>query len=326
MFSRLFSLFSRYFNKIHFRQQNQEIRFNLMAVVPDRILVIRERVDLMRNNLIKMVGIINECEALCQEEEQMNKSKQSTLNKHFEKNEPLLNETFSSNSPSSSIDSISSLVTEPNKPLSDSLESNMRQLRSANISNKMLINNNKENAKFSSRNKQDTCDEVEIIFCLNSNDLIDDLIKNTQSDVKVIDMNNNNNSKIKLELNRILEKLDLIDLNKLFKIEFVKTCKSKTKIFKKNEDDCENSDAKSYFDSPNNFHEFKVESQNSSNIDDDFKFYRRISNLDELKSIETKLEYEIEADESKCNEEMEKKNKYKVKLISIKIFLSGAFA
>ncbi len=298
-----------------------------MAVVPDKIIIIREKINLMKNNLKWITQFICEFELFNQEEEQRNFEQAFFLNKTSIKNEPTLNETFFSNSsPSSSNDSISSLVTEPSKKIRESSESNIRKLRSTNLNNKPQeknnFTNNRENSKSNSQKRQ-ICQTTDIFFSLNSNDLIDELIKNSFSSTKEDDLKTNSNLKFKSNLNKILDKLDLIDISKLFKIELIKSQKVKDlkindeifSFFKMEKYESENgekdnsNDSKKYCDND-------VFDHNSKKIviEENIKFFKTSVSLEDLKSLEFKLKSEIELDESKCNEEIEKKNKYKVNI------------
>jgi len=298
-----------------------------MAVVPDKIIIIREKINLMKNNLKWITQFLCEFELFNQEEEQRNFEQAFFLNKTSIKNEPTLNETFFSNSsPSSSNDSISSLVTEPSKKIRESSESNIRKLRSTNLNNKPQeknnFTNNRENSKSNSQKRQ-ICQTTDIFFSLNSNDLIDELIKNSFSSTKEDDLKTNSNLKFKSNLNKILDKLDLIDISKLFKIELIKSQKVKDlkindeifSFFKMEKYESENgekdnsNDSKKYCDND-------VFDHNSKKIviEENIKFFKTSVSLEDLKSLEFKLKSEIELDESKCNEEIEKKNKYKVNI------------
>jgi hypothetical protein len=299
-----------------------------MAVVPDKIIIIREKINLMNNNLRRITQFICEFELLNQEEEQRNFEQQFFFKKTSIKNEPTLNDTFFSNSsPSSSNDSISSLVTEPSKKIRESSESNIRKLRSTNSNNKPQEKNNfinnRENSKSNSQKRQ-IWQTIDIFFSLNSNDLIDELIKNYFSSTKEDDLKTNSNLKFKSNLNKILDTLDLIDISKLFKIELIKSQKVKDlkindeifNFFKMDKFESENgekdnsNDSKNYCDNDVFDHDSK-----KIVIEENIKFFKTSVSLEDLKSLEFKLKSEIELDESKCNEEIEKKNKYKVSIL-----------
>ena len=193
-----------------------------MAVVPDKITLIREKINLMNKNLIKLNQFINEFEILNQEEDRLLDQQNSFL-----KNESIINDSFFSNpSPSStnsySNDSISSLVTEPSKKIRELSETNIRKLRSTNTkSSQIQTTTIKGNSKYDFQKKRNLHD-INIYFNLDSNELIDDLMKKSFSISKIDDGKKNNQQKFKNALNKILEKLELIDMNKLFTIELIK--------------------------------------------------------------------------------------------------------
>ena len=275
-----------------------------MAVVPDKMILIREKINLMNSNLKKITQFITEFENFNQEEEQ----RQFDLQTIFIKNDPILNDTFFSNSsPSSSNDSISSLVTEPSKKLHESSETNIRKLRSTN--NRSIINNCtsiKEDSKFNLQKKR-SFQDINMYFSLESNDLVDDIIKNSFSNIKQDDVKVNSQSKFKNDLNKILEKLEIFDINKLFKIELIKP--SKVKELNKNDEiysylKAENNDKESFSDNKQYFDYDEILDDNQkTTIDVNIKYLKTATNLDELKSIKIKLKSEIDSDESKCNEE-----------------------
>ena len=326
-----------------------------MAVVPDKMLLIREKIGLMNNNLNIVINTINQYELNIKSNETIlfQHLEQNTANKYLIKHEPTLNDTFltSPSSSSSSNDSISSLVTESSKiPNVDSLDVNTRQLRSTNskssLTNNNLINSTNENAKSIGDLPKRLFETFQINFSLTSNDLMCDLVKNLNSNNSFVingktnDVNNSNSSnnmlKFKCELRKILEKMDLSDLNKLFKIECIKCTQLHNKCqINKNEDESlynlkinNGSDENDHSvddinelnpdcntDSlVNNGIELKNKNVPSTIIlDDNLNCFKRIVSLNELKLIEMKLKNEIDSDESKFNEEIDKKNKYKVK-------------
>jgi site-specific DNA-cytosine methylase len=55
-----------------------------------------------------------------------------------------------------------------------------------------------------------------------------------------------------------------------------------------------------------------AENNNKTIIDENVKYLKTSSSIEELKSVKARLKSEIDSDELKCNEEVEKKNKYKV--------------
>jgi hypothetical protein len=287
-----------------------------MAVVPDKITLIREKINLMNKNLIKLNQFINEFEFLNQEEDRLLDQQNS-----FVKNESIINDSFFSNSSPSSTnsysnDSISSLVTEPSKKIRELSETNIRKLRSTNTkSSQIQTTNIKENSKNNFQKKRNLHD-INIYFNLDSNELIDDLIKKSFSISKIDDGKKSNQLKFKNALNKILEKLEIIDMNRMFTIESIKY--SSVKEIKKNENilNCfktENNQKDSIND-----HEERIdydeiaENNNKTIIDENLKYLKTTSSIEELKSVKTRLKSEIDSDELKCNEEVEKKNKYKV--------------
>lgn len=285
-----------------------------MAVVPDKITLIREKINLMNKNLIKLNQFINEFEILNQEEDRLLDQQNSFL-----KNESIINDSFFSNpSPSStnsySNDSISSLVTEPSKKIRELSETNIRKLRSTNTkSSQIQTTTIKGNSKYDFQKKRNLHD-INIYFNLDSNELIDDLMKKSFSISK--NGKKNNQQKFKNALNKILEKLELIDMNKLFTIELIKY--SSVKEIKKNENilnyfKTENNQKESFNDHEEQIDYDEIaENNNKTIIDENVKYLKTSSSIEELKSVKARLKSEIDSDELKCNEEVEKKNKYKV--------------
>ena len=105
-------------------------------------------------------------------------------------------------------------------------------------------------------------------------------------------------------------------MNKLFTIELIKY--SSVKEIKKNENilnyfKTENNQKESFNDHEEQIDYDEIaENNNKTIIDENVKYLKTSSSIEELKSVKARLKSEIDSDELKCNEEVEKKNKYKV--------------
>ena len=235
-----------------------------MAVVPDKMLILREQIELMNENRAKIEKIINSYESslINGYNNESNNSDDTSFPKNItiktENTDQIIqNDNRNSNCISTDNESSQSI-------------SNTRQLRSNNSSS--ILKSNKLST--SNSNNQLITDKeecnYEIIFNLKSNDVVNELINNC----------NNNILKLKANLDLLIENnFDSIELSKLFKIE---------KISDVND------------------------SSNYNNEKNDIMSIRKLVNLSDLKIIDLKLKNEIDFDEVKYNDEVEKRKKYKV--------------
>lgn len=215
-------------------QQNHEIRFNLMAVVPDRMCILKEQIDLLNENRKVIV--------------------------EFSSNIIIENESISPGGQQG---------TE-----SDNFVNTPRQLRSSKSSNSNLgaqVNSK----KMPNSSRQEDQLHYEVLLNLSTNENIQDLNKNWKNLTKI------NFSKFKQDLIRLLEKFDLVELSRIFKIE--KIC-----LINNNNSSSQNETSESIL------------------------YARKLVSLNDLKLAENKLANEIESEMTKLNEEIDKRNKYKV--------------
>jgi hypothetical protein len=345
-----------------------------MALVPDRMLIIREQIEMMSENLKKISFNINQHELNHPEHpKQVNtKLNEASTNETSEmkihiKTEPL-NENNSS--PSSSTSSL--VVQSSPQPSSSSLDQDykpavandpdsnqdssikqeshdlnnknsiqnsnsgqsVRQLRSNKSSSSSLSNLNSvnslkrenEQSKANTNTNESKCNHFEVMFNVNTNELINELVENYNNQETSINKNIIvDNLKFKNELNKLLDKLDLVDLSKLFKIDLIKHLfKLNSNIAKLNgngngnclSDSSENKEVNGN-NSDANHEEMNSDSQDmneSNGTDSSGYLFKRLASIDDLKQIEAKLKVEIESDESKYNDEIEKRKKYKVNI------------
>lgn len=247
-----------------------------MALVPDKMVILQELVDLMKFNKQNLNNSINEFIVskdilLAGTYSKIDKEILYSINKYEQefksdnqfKKEIDFNNT-SDDSMKSKLIKIDLIANNLNEDLNTLNKSNLnnttRQLRSTRSANHL----NESIGK---------CDQFqfEIIFQLN-----DDL-----------DMRQ-----------KIVDNLDLHDLIKQYKIESIKFIKCK------NEQNDMDNEFKQQEDSLIN--EFKLDN-------DKLNAFRKRTTLTILKQIESKLELDIETEETKCNEEIEKRKKYRVK-------------
>ena len=215
-----------------------------MAVVPDKMYITKDQIDKMNDNKLK-------------------------INKAF------LELVHNGNS-SIEIAELSSETVEINpvdSPTKNSKDTTQRQLRSTRLG----VNQNSSNNLLKDKIK---CDEYfELFFDLSHSDQIEELLTNVNRSME--DTSKESLVRFKSNLIKLVEKFDLGEICKHFRIENVK---------------------------------FLI---NSSNYGDYLDFnnkilLRKVASSVELKLVEAKLQSEIECEEIKLNDEIEKRTKYKI--------------
>ncbi len=112
-------------------QQNHEIRFNLMALVPDKMVQLSEQIDIMKYNYSAVSKLLTEARCLCLNE--------NDLNVNNVKKEPELVQVIN-------IEIAESIKSElPGSESSDSKSNNTRQLRSSRNNTKEMTTTNSDN-------------------------------------------------------------------------------------------------------------------------------------------------------------------------------------
>jgi hypothetical protein len=177
-----------------------------MAVVPDKMFILREQIELINDNRAKIEkvinyhenGVINDSNNESNTSEDISCSKQQTIKLEFT-DQLFQNETKNS-------------ICIPNDNEVTKSILNTRQLRSNNSTSTLKSNklSNSNNIDQLTTNKDDY--SYEIRFNLKSNDIVNELIDNC----------NNNILKLKANLDHLIEKnFDSNELSKLFKIETI---------------------------------------------------------------------------------------------------------
>lgn len=251
-------------NSFNSGQQNHEIRFNLMALVPDKMIISHEQAELMKYNCKILNNSINDFGAKEIHYSKLDKDILNSLNKYEQ-------EIFTSANADmkSKLQKIDITSKEYLNNADELTKSAPRQLRSTRLTN----------LKEENKNDQQFIAEIAFRYNFDEND----------DDDEINDKFNGDNVKI-------CETTDLYDLCKQYKIEFVNYL-----------NDCDNNDDLLVAN--------KLKPQleyDANNISKDSLVFKRKTNLLCLKQIESKLELETEVEENKCNEEIEKRKKYKI--------------
>ena len=346
-----------------------------MALVPDRMLIIREQIEMMSENLKKISFNINQHELNQPEHpKQVNtKLNEASTNETSETKINIKTEPLNDNNSSPSSSTSSLVVQSSPQPSSSSLDQDykptvgndpdsnqdssikqeshdintknsiqnsnsgqsVRQLRSNKSSSSSLSNLNsvnslkKENeqSKANTNTNESKCNHFELMFNVNTNELINELVENYTNQETSINKNIIiDNLKFKNELDKLLDKLDLVDLSKLFKIDLIKHLfkvnnNNITKLNGNGNGNCLSDSSENKEVNGNNgdinHEEMNSDSQDmneSNDTDSSGYLFKRFASIDDLKQIEAKLKVEIESDESKYNDEIEKRKKYKVNI------------
>lgn len=245
-------------NSFNSGQQNHEIRFNLMALVPDKMIISHEQVELMKHNRKILNNSINDFGAKDIHYSKLDKDILNSINKYEQ-------EMFTSTNADmkSKLQKIDIASKEYLNGVDDLSKSAPRQLRSTRLTN------------LKEENKNDQHFIVEIAFQFN--------------------LNENEDTNEKFKSVKVSETADLYDLCKQYKIEIVKYL-----------NDCDINDEML------GTNKLKPQIEHDVNDCKDSLFFKRKASLTCLKQIESKLELEIEIEEAKCNEEIEKRKKYKI--------------
>lgn len=251
-------------------QQNHEIRFNLMALVPDKMIQLSEQIDIMKYNHSTITSLLIEARCLCLNENDLNvncvKKEPEQLMQIIKKETDFVELNKSELPDSGSSDS---------KP-------NTRQLRSS-----------RNNAKEITTNNENKNELFELNFVLPSSDIED-------------------------------KKKSLADLCKLHVIESIKmtVARSKHEIVencmpidpKEKENDIINKIKMRLNSSNENLDLLKERFGEKKNIDlinEKSVMFKKSIDIVGLKSLEVRLSSEIETEEARYNEELEKRKKYK---------------
>lgn len=220
-------------------QHNHEIRFNLMAVVPDRMSLLKEQIDVIVDNRLRILKILNEID--------------------------LETDIISNNN----IEDSSSLINSENSEQQHHVQKH-RQLRSSR--SKPNVNNN----------PSATQQKLEIQFNMSLNPLIQDFLKQLSTTSNGIPRPNEINMKIlnrlRVDLVKLIERIEFVDMCKLFRILDVN------------------------------------EVATVSGLEEMFIAKKWVS-LNEFRLLDSRLRAEAESDETKLNEEIEKRKKYKVRFL-----------
>jgi hypothetical protein len=229
-----------------------------MALVPDKMIISHEQVELMKHNRKILNNSINDFGAKDIHYSKLDKDILNSINKYEQ-------EMFTSTNADmkSKLQKIDIASKEYLNGVDDLSKSAPRQLRSTRLTN------------LKEENKNDQHFIVEIAFQFN--------------------LNENEDTNEKFKSVKVSETADLYDLCKQYKIEFVKYL-----------NDCDINDEML------GTNKLKPQIEHDVNDCKDSLFFKRKASLTCLKQIESKLELEIEIEEAKCNEEIEKRKKYKV--------------
>jgi hypothetical protein len=173
----------------HKSQQNHEIRFNLMAVVPDRMCAIKEQIELVSSNQQKISKAIGE--ALVSLE---------NVENAFEISENI--ETVSSNCPIE-------LSINKNSTESTILSNSQRQLRSRATSQTNLLSNQAKKHR-----RSDEC--IEMIFDLRTSDQVEEILLNNKY---FEDVASEASIKLKSNLCKLVDRFEVLELCKTFRVE-----------------------------------------------------------------------------------------------------------
>ena len=258
-----------------------------MAVVPDKMMILHEQAELIKYNKKILNESINEFieKDTVNNYSKIDKDILYSINKYeqsdnfnIKKELELSNSIFNNSGLSTCSDMKSKLKQIDIASLHDELN-NLAQVKSTT---RQLRSNRLSNLKEDLSNKYDQF-LFEINFSHNEN----------------LDEENSNYFSLNLKL---FENIDLSDLCKQYKIESVKyTNKSEPIDF----DNDLNSESSIIIN--------KLKSQLDNTYDN--KILTKKTNLAILKQVESKLEADFQTEESKNNEEIEKRKKYKVRVI-----------
>lgn len=225
-----------------FNNGHHEIRFNLMAVVPDRIQILREQIEMIEENRQRIQKLIETSTSV------------ETLE-------------FKPATPNSS-----SIIDDNNSNNSEAaVAAEQRQLRSASL-------------RRSNPSLKPKSNSVDVTFRTSGHGKINEFLKqasgmsDTSARVKIL-------NRLRVELGKMLDKIDLIDACKMFRVHATMTTTSNV----------------SQLDSPTT----------AMSVEEMFTL-RKSTSLSELRSVEARLRGEAEADEMRMNDEAEKRKKYRV--------------
>lgn len=242
-------------------QQNHEIRFNLMALVPDKMPQLNEQIELMKYNQTIINNLLIDIKNASLNEEDFNINK---IKSEFTvKNEPsILNKKENE----SAEGSYSLTTSNDSKP-------NTRQLRSSRSATQNLKEPESSTSKLN--------EQLEINFYGLSGNW------------------NEDNKQTLLELCKLyhIENIKSSSQSRQMKLEFLMQSNDLTSDVKENES---MSKIKLHLNSQVN--KCKLE---------DTVLVKKITDLSGLKLIDSKLSTELELDEAKLNEELEKRKKYR---------------
>jgi hypothetical protein len=258
-----------------------------MAVVPDKMMILHEQAELIKYNKKILNESINEFieKDIVNSYSKIDKDILYSINKYeqsdtfnIKKELELSNSIFNNSGLSTCSDMKSKLKQIDIASLNDELN-NLAQVKSTT---RQLRSNRLNNLKEDLSNKYDQF-FFEINFSHDEN----------------LDEENSNYFSSKLKL---FENIDVPDLCKQYKIESVKyTSKNESIDF----DNDLNSESSIIIN--------KLKSQLDNTYDN--KILTKKTNLAILKQAESKLEADFQTEESKYNEEIEKRKKYKVRMI-----------
>jgi hypothetical protein len=219
-----------------------------MAVVPDRMSLLKDQIELIVDNRQRIRKLINDLESVAAA------SQQSPENNQPENPLNIQDENSNTNSETTATNS------------------EQRQLRSRRSAANMQ----------QQKQQQQTAAKIEktvdIAFNTSANSLIHGFVKQLTSSesanrMKIV-------TRLRAELAKILERLELVDACKLFRVALDASTAAPT--------------------------------TSTGTTFDEVLTIRRTSTLSELRAVEARLKLEVEADEARLNEEVEKRKKYRV--------------
>lgn len=290
-------------------QQNHEIRFNLMALVPDKMAIFQEQIDLLKHNRKILNNSINDfvSKDLMNYSTKLDKDIFNSINKYEQdiKKEAELTNT--------SLNSVDIKLTR------------LKQIDLLSPSNASLnedLNGLKSNTT--------TMTTRQLRSTRSTNNLKEDLAKYDQFLFEIcFQLKHSDEQDEKLNKSKLIDTIDLYDLFKQYRIESIKYLS--VNIKKENEFDNElkqQSDNNSTnviinqlkldLDKDSSSTTLLTSSSTATSLSN--QLIKRKLNLTILKQIESKLELDIESEESKCNEEIEKRKKYRVSLTNFILF------
>lgn len=264
-------------------QQNHEIRFNLMALVPDKMVQLNEQIELMKYNYKTIFNLLTEFRNLCLNESDLNVNVKTEPKCHLTKMDakPVGNELASNVKKENEfeLNASSSCSSSESKP-------NTRQLRS-------------------SRTNNNTFPKVEII---------QNSAKNEQFEISFILKDSNNNN-----YNSEDRSKNIVELCKIYCIDSIKyltSTKQKLDILlqpdptdpKEKENEIINKIKLQL--NGENILKTQIQDVNTETKDESVLF-KKIIDLASLKLSQSRLSSEIELEEAKYDEELDKRKKYK---------------